>query len=86
LKWLKAGNSLAIEKALSHLQLEVKEISSMKTAKISDLFKDKATIKGLIITLALFSGQQFSGIFALVTKYLQAPRILRVKLLSHYRF
>jgi SP family facilitated glucose transporter-like MFS transporter 8 len=67
---LKAGNSLAIEKTLSHLQLEVKEVSSMKTAKLSDLFKDKATIKGLIITLALFCGQQFGGIFALVTRCL----------------
>lgn len=61
---LKAGNTLAVEQALSHLQLQIKEV--MRSAKLSDLFRDKATIKGLIIILGLFAGQQFSGIFAVV--------------------
>lgn len=63
---LKAGNTLAVEQALSHLQLQIKEVTSMRSAKLSDLFRDKATIKGLIIILGLFAGQQFSGIFAVV--------------------
>lgn len=66
LKWLKAGNSLVAERALSHIQLQVKEMSSTKSAKFSDMFRDKATIKGLIIVLILYIAQQFSGIFAMV--------------------
>lgn len=66
MRWLKAGDNLAVEKTLSHLQLEIKETASVKSAKLSDLLKNRATVKALIITLALFAGQQFGGIFALV--------------------
>ncbi|XP_050450567.1 facilitated trehalose transporter Tret1-like [Cataglyphis hispanica] len=64
---LKAGNTSAVEQALSHLQLQIKEVTSMRSAKLSDLFRDKATIKGLIIILGLFFGQQFAGIFAVIS-------------------
>ncbi|EZA57322.1 hypothetical protein DMN91_003297 [Ooceraea biroi] len=67
LNWLKAGNNLAVEKTLSHLQLEIKESAIARSAKLSDLFKDRATIKALIISLMLFCGQQFGGIFALIS-------------------
>jgi len=67
LKWLKAGNSLVAERALSHIQLQAKEMSSTKSAKFSDMFRDKATIKGLIIVLGLYIGQQFCGIFAMIS-------------------
>jgi len=54
------------ECTLSNIQLQVKQITSTKSAKFSDLFRDKATIKGLIIALGLNIGQQSSGIFAMV--------------------
>ncbi|XP_071565085.1 facilitated trehalose transporter Tret1-like [Temnothorax nylanderi] len=68
LKWLKGGNDLvAAERALSHVQLQVKEIASMKTAKFTDLFRDKATTKALIIALGLFIFQQTSGHFGMLS-------------------
>ncbi|XP_072757425.1 facilitated trehalose transporter Tret1-like [Anoplolepis gracilipes] len=67
LKWLKAGDTLAVEQTLLHLQLQIKELGSKKSAKLSDLFRDRATIKGLIIVLGLFIAQQFGGIFAMVS-------------------
>ncbi|KAL0112234.1 hypothetical protein PUN28_011947 [Cardiocondyla obscurior] len=67
LKWLKAGNSLVAERTLSHIQVQVKESASVKSAKFSDLFRDKATIKGLIIVLGLYIAQQFCGIFAMLS-------------------
>lgn len=63
---MKGGNSLVAERTLSHIQLQVKETASMRSAKFSDLFRDKATIKGLIIGLGLMVSQQFCGIFAMV--------------------
>ncbi|XP_011865037.1 PREDICTED: facilitated trehalose transporter Tret1-like [Vollenhovia emeryi] len=67
LKWLKAGNSLVAERTLSHIQLQVKETTSTKSAKFSDLLRDRATIKGLIIVLGLYVGQQLCGIFAMIS-------------------
>ncbi|XP_029170101.1 facilitated trehalose transporter Tret1-like [Nylanderia fulva] len=67
LNWLKAGDTVVAEQTLSHLQLEVKEAACTKAAKLSDLFRDRATIKGLIIILGLYGGQQFSGIFAVIS-------------------
>lgn len=56
-----------VERTLSHLQTEVKNAAtSAKSAKLMDLFRDKAAIKGLIITLGLFGAQQFCGIMAMV--------------------
>ncbi|KAL6268737.1 hypothetical protein P5V15_001864 [Pogonomyrmex californicus] len=67
LKWLKAGNSLVAERTLSHIQFQVKEVASTRSAKFSDLYRDRATIKGLIISFGLFAGQQFCGIFAMLS-------------------
>ncbi|KAG5332673.1 TRET1 protein, partial [Acromyrmex heyeri] len=67
LKWLKAGNSLEAERTLSHIQLQIKETASIKSAKFSDLVRDKATIRGLIIVMGLFIGQQLCGIFAMIS-------------------
>ncbi|XP_029170085.1 facilitated trehalose transporter Tret1-like [Nylanderia fulva] len=67
LNWLKAGDTVVVEQTLSHLQLQVKEAACTKAAKLSDLFRDRATIKGLIIILGLYGGQQFSGIFAVIS-------------------
>ncbi|XP_012062769.1 PREDICTED: facilitated trehalose transporter Tret1-like [Atta cephalotes] len=67
LKWLKAGNNLEAERTLSHIQLQIKETASIKSAKFSDLVRDKATIKGLIIIVGLFIGQQLCGIFAMIS-------------------
>ncbi|XP_072757429.1 facilitated trehalose transporter Tret1-like [Anoplolepis gracilipes] len=64
LNWLKAGDTLAVEQTLSHLQLQINEAAS---AKLSDLFRDRATIKGLIIILGLFAAQQLCGIFAVLS-------------------
>lgn len=70
LMWLKAGNNLTVERTLLHLQMEVKKTeASTKSVKLLDLFRDRATIKGLIIVLGLFIGQQFCGIFAMVINY-----------------
>lgn len=55
-----------VDRTLSHIQLQVKETTSMRSAKFSDLFRDKATIKGMIIIVGLYIGQQFCGIFAMV--------------------
>lgn len=54
------------ERKLSHLQLQIKEAVSTKPAKLSDLFRDRATIKGLIIVLGLYAGQQLCGVFPMV--------------------
>ncbi|XP_072757428.1 facilitated trehalose transporter Tret1-like isoform X2 [Anoplolepis gracilipes] len=66
LNWLKAGDTLAVEQTLSHLQLQIKEAASTRSVKLSDLFRDRATIKGLIIVLGLFATQQLSGVFAVI--------------------
>ncbi|XP_076629381.1 facilitated trehalose transporter Tret1 [Colletes latitarsis] len=68
LKWLRAGHEPTVQRELSRLQAEVKELCvSGKSIVPSDLFRDKATVKGLIITLGLFSAQQLCGIFAMVS-------------------
>lgn len=88
LNWLKAGNTVAVEQTLSHLQLQMKEAASTGSAKLSDLFRDKASIRGLIIILGLFIGQQFGGIFAMVIidNYLQILHIKLLSLLKYYLY
>lgn len=53
------------------LQEEAKELDvpGRSTNKLSEMFRDQATIKGLFITLGLFGGQQLAGIFVMVRKY-----------------
>ena len=64
--WLKGGNTQAIEQELSHLRSQIKDASVYKSANFSDLFKDRGTIKGMIIAFGLLSGQQMCGMLAMV--------------------
>lgn len=58
---------MVAERTLSYLQAKIKQTDTVtKSAKLSDLFRDRATIKGLIIVCGLFLGQQLGGIFAMV--------------------
>lgn len=66
LTWLKGGNKEAIDRELVHLQGQIKEASLSKSAKFSDLFKERGTIKGLIIAFGLLGGQQMCGMLAVV--------------------
>ncbi|XP_032665930.1 facilitated trehalose transporter Tret1-like [Odontomachus brunneus] len=65
--WLKAGDSLVAERTLSYLQAKINQTDTVTKSKWSDLFRDRATIKGLIIVCGLFFGQQLCGIFAMLT-------------------
>nr|XP_012147415.1 PREDICTED: facilitated trehalose transporter Tret1-like isoform X2 [Megachile rotundata] len=68
LSWLRGGDKLTTEREMARMQIEVKEQSaSQKSIGLSDLFRDRATTKGLSITLGLFGGQHFSGIFAVLS-------------------
>lgn len=67
LSWLRGGDKLTTEREMARMQIEAKEQNvSQKSIGLSDLFRDRATVKGLFITLGLFGGQQFAGIFAMV--------------------
>ncbi|XP_014482808.1 PREDICTED: facilitated trehalose transporter Tret1-2 homolog [Dinoponera quadriceps] len=68
LKWLKDGDGLVAERTLSYIQANMKQAdTATRSVKLSDLFRDRATIKGLIIVTGLFICQQFCGIFAMIT-------------------
>ncbi|XP_043474785.1 facilitated trehalose transporter Tret1-like [Leptopilina heterotoma] len=67
LSWLKGGNKAAIEQELAYLQGQVKETSFSKSSKLSDLFKEKGTVKGLIIAFILLGGQQMCGMFVMLS-------------------
>ncbi|XP_053980734.1 facilitated trehalose transporter Tret1-like [Hylaeus volcanicus] len=68
LRWLKASHEPTVQRELARLQAEAKELYvSGKSVGFSDLFRDKATIKGLVITLGLFAAQQLCGIFAMIS-------------------
>ncbi|XP_043500909.1 facilitated trehalose transporter Tret1-like isoform X1 [Polistes fuscatus] len=68
LMWLRAGHQLTVERELLRLQIATKEAAiSTKSIGLSDLFRDRATIKGLVIALGLFAGQQLCGIFAMIS-------------------
>lgn len=66
--WFRGGHVLTVEREILRLKQEINV--SEQTIKLSDLFRDRATIKGLFITLGLFAGQQMAGIFIMVKKYL----------------
>ncbi|XP_011300590.1 facilitated trehalose transporter Tret1-2 homolog [Fopius arisanus] len=69
LMWLKNNDETAVERELLHLQSLVKECSSTKkSVGFRDLFRDRGTTKGFIISLGLLCGQQTSGIFV-VSQY-----------------
>lgn len=67
--WLKAGDKCAAERELQRLQITAAKDAAALTKSVSflDLFKNKATVKGLVISLGLFAGQQLCGIFAMVS-------------------
>ncbi|KZC09071.1 Facilitated trehalose transporter Tret1, partial [Dufourea novaeangliae] len=68
LRWLKAGHEPTVRREMLRLRAEAKELYvSGKRIKPSDLIRDRATVRGLIITLGLFGGQQLCGIFAMVS-------------------
>ncbi|XP_017757195.1 PREDICTED: facilitated trehalose transporter Tret1-like [Eufriesea mexicana] len=68
LTWLRNGHKSTVEREMLRLQEETKEFTvSERSTKLLELFRDRATIKGLLITLGLFGGQQFSGIFAMLS-------------------
>ncbi|KAG7213790.1 hypothetical protein KM043_003010 [Ampulex compressa] len=68
LMWLKAGHEPTVEREILRLQAEMKErAASHRSVKLADLFRDRGTIKGLIISLGLFGGQQLCGIFAMIS-------------------
>lgn len=69
LAWLRGGKKSVVEQEMLRLQQEVKEItvSGPWTNKLSELFRDRATIKGLCITLGMFCGQQLAGIFIMIS-------------------
>lgn len=68
LSWLRGGDKLTTEREMARMQIEAKEQNvSQKSIGLSDLFRDRATVKGLFITLGLFGGQQFAGIFAMIS-------------------
>lgn len=68
--FLKGNNKILVDQELSRLQSQITD-SEHPDEKVGflDLFKDRATFKGLIIAFALLGGQQLSGIFAMVRLY-----------------
>lgn len=65
--WLRGGDRQVVDKELALLNSMVKEsLSSKRKVGLSDLFKTRGTIKGVVITFGLLGGQQLCGIFALV--------------------
>lgn len=68
LMWFRAGHKLTVERELLRLQVAAKEAAtSTISIGLGDLFRDRATIKGLVISLGLFGGQQLCGIFAMIS-------------------
>lgn len=70
--WLKNDDKSAADRELLRLQSLVKETSDVsKAVGLRDLIRDKATIKGLVIAIALLSGQQTCGISAMVRYFIK---------------
>ncbi|KAK2576978.1 hypothetical protein KPH14_011942 [Odynerus spinipes] len=68
LTWLRAGHKLTVERELLRLQVAAKEAAtSTRSVGLWDLFRDRGTIKGVLISLGLFGGQQLCGIFAMIS-------------------
>ncbi|XP_012239624.1 facilitated trehalose transporter Tret1 [Bombus impatiens] len=69
LTWLRGGHKPTMEREMLRLQEEAKELDvpGRPTNKLSEMFRDQATIKGLFITLGLFGGQQLAGIFVMIS-------------------
>lgn len=66
--FLRGNNEILVEQELIKLQSQTNQSNnSAKSVGLCDLFKDRATRKGLIISFMLLGSQQFSGIFAMVS-------------------
>lgn len=66
--WLRAGHQLTVERELLRLQIAAKEAATAtRSVGFMDLFRNRGTIKGLVIGLGIFTGQQLCGIFAMVS-------------------
>lgn len=67
-RWFRAGHEATVQREMLRLQSEAKEMNaSEKPFRVSDLFRDKATIKGWVISAGLFGGQQLCGIFPMIS-------------------
>lgn len=67
--FFKGNNKALVDQELLQLrsQVNISTTNSTEKPKFFDLFKDRATLKGIIISLGLLTGQQFGGIFAMVS-------------------
>ncbi|XP_063992014.1 facilitated trehalose transporter Tret1-like [Diachasmimorpha longicaudata] len=61
LMWLRNNDKVAVDRELLQLEKNLMEIDSKKSSRLNDLISDRGTIKGFIISLGLFGGQQTSG-------------------------
>ncbi|XP_001602903.1 facilitated trehalose transporter Tret1 isoform X1 [Nasonia vitripennis] len=68
LMFLKGNNKVLVDQELSRLQTQITD-SEHPDAKVRflDLFRDRATFKGMIIAFGLLGGQQLCGIFAMIS-------------------
>ena len=65
--WLKNDDKAIVDRELLRLQLMVNETATQNgSVGFKDLFRDRGTTRGFIITLGLLGGQQLCGIFAMV--------------------
>lgn len=66
--FFKGNDKTLVDRELLQLQSQISNTTSnsIEEPKFSDLFEDRATCKGIIISLGLLGGQQLSGIFAMV--------------------
>ncbi|XP_011300593.1 facilitated trehalose transporter Tret1 [Fopius arisanus] len=69
LMWLRNNDQMTVDNELRRLEkiLEAEKIVSRKAVGFRDLFRDRGTIWGFIIALALLPGQQTSGITVIFT-------------------
>ncbi|XP_058795044.1 facilitated trehalose transporter Tret1-like isoform X2 [Phymastichus coffea] len=62
------NNRSLVEEELARLQQQVNASNrTSKSFSVGEFFSDRATRKGLIISIGLIAGQQFSGIFAMLS-------------------
>uniref|UniRef100_A0A0C9R9H2 Tret1_0 protein n=1 Tax=Fopius arisanus TaxID=64838 RepID=A0A0C9R9H2_9HYME len=67
LMWLRNNNQASVDQELKLLEKQFTP-ESTKTAGFKDLFRDRGTIKTLIISGTLYAGQHFSG-YAIIVNY-----------------
>ncbi|XP_011309449.1 facilitated trehalose transporter Tret1 isoform X2 [Fopius arisanus] len=62
LMWLRNNDKEIVDREMLQLEKDlIKMTNSSKSTGLIDLFRDRGTIKGFIISLGLFGGQQTSG-------------------------